>query len=168
MKSDNEDAIIALQKAAAAMRAGETVLIHSPVRSSKSNGRMENAVQRWQGQLRTTKHFLESRIKCKIPADSALFSWMVPFCAEIMTKFIVGNDGLTGYERITEHRLKHFVIGFGETVHFKLETEKTKRFKADSEFDTGFVLGYVWNTTEYIVGKQGSIYKCRTILRLPD
>ena len=82
---------------------------------------------------------------------------MVPFCAEIMTKFIVGNDGLTGYERITEHRLKHFVIGFGETVHFKLEAEKTKRFKADSEFDTGIFLGYVWNTTEYIVGKQGSI-----------
>ena len=67
MKSDNEDSVIALQKATAAMRSGETVLIHSPVRSSKSNGRMENSVRRWQGQLRTIKHFTESRIKRKIP-----------------------------------------------------------------------------------------------------
>ena len=121
MKSDNEDAIIALQKAIAAMRSGETVLIHSPVRSSQSNGRMENAVRRWQGQLRTIKHFVESRIKRKIPGDRAFFSWLVPFCAEIMNKFVVGKDGRTGYERITGHRLKHFVIGFGESVHFKLD-----------------------------------------------
>ena len=83
MKSDNEEAIIALQKATAAMRSGQTVLIHSPVRSSKSNGRMENAVRRWQGQLRTIKHFVESRLKCKIPADSALFSWLIPFCVDM-------------------------------------------------------------------------------------
>ena len=77
MKSDNEDSIVALHKATAAMRYGETVLIKSPVRSSKSNGRMENAVRRWQSQLRTIKHFTESRIKKKIPAESALFSWLV-------------------------------------------------------------------------------------------
>ena len=50
--------------------------------------------------------------------------------------------------------MKHFEIVVGETVHFQLEIEKTKRFKADSEFDTGMFLGYVWNTTEYIVGNK--------------
>ena len=59
MKSDNEDSVIALQKATAAMRSGETVLIHSPLRSSQSNGRMDNSVRRCQGQLRTIKHFRE-------------------------------------------------------------------------------------------------------------
>ena len=132
MKSDNEEAIIALQKATAAMISGQTVLIHSPVRSSKSNGRMENAVRRWQGQLRTIKHFVESRLKCKIPADSALCSWLIPFCVEIMSKFVVGEDGRTGYERLTRHRCNHFIIGFGETVYFKLEPEKNNRYKADS------------------------------------
>ena len=56
MKSDKEPSILALQKAVSAERVGETVPIESPVRASKSNGRMENAVKVWQEQLRTVKH----------------------------------------------------------------------------------------------------------------
>ena len=51
MKSDQEVSIVALKRAVAAARLGETVPIESPVRSSKSNGRMENAIEVWQGQL---------------------------------------------------------------------------------------------------------------------
>ena len=58
MKNDNEASLVAVTKSVAAMRAGETVMINSPVRASKSNGKMERAVRKWQGQLRTTKHRL--------------------------------------------------------------------------------------------------------------
>ena len=44
---------MALKNATAAARVGEAVPIESPVRASKSNGMMENAVKTWQGQLRT-------------------------------------------------------------------------------------------------------------------
>ena len=44
MKSDQEPSILALKKAVAAERVGETVPIEPPVRASKSNGMMENAV----------------------------------------------------------------------------------------------------------------------------
>ena len=159
---------MALLKSVAARRERETVMIHSPVKSSKSNGRMERSVRKWQDQLRTLKHFVESRIKCKIPPESALFSWLVTFAAEIISKFQVEDYGKTSYEEITGHRFKHFVVGFAETVHFKLETEKSNRHKSDTDWNTGVFLGYVWNSTEYIVGTKEAIFKCRTIRRLPD
>ena len=42
-------------------------------------------------------------------------------------------------------------MGFGETVDFKLETDKNNRHKADSEFNEGVFLGYAWMSTEYLV-----------------
>ena len=48
MKSDQEPSIVSLKRAVSAARTGETVPIESPVRSSKSNGRMENAIGVWQ------------------------------------------------------------------------------------------------------------------------
>ena len=48
-KSDQEPSIVALKNAIAAARVGETIPIVSPVRASKSNGMMENAVNMWQG-----------------------------------------------------------------------------------------------------------------------
>ena len=70
MKSDQEPSILALKKAVAAKRVGETVPIESRVRDSKSNGRMESAVNMWQEQLRTIEHDVESRFKNRIEVDS--------------------------------------------------------------------------------------------------
>ena len=61
-KTDQEPSIIALKRAVAAARTGETVPIESPVRASKSNGMMESAVGIWQGQLRTIKHYTEEKL----------------------------------------------------------------------------------------------------------
>ena len=43
-KSDQEVSIVAVKRAVAAARMGETVPIESPVRASKSNGMMESAI----------------------------------------------------------------------------------------------------------------------------
>ena len=56
IKYDQEPSMIVLKSATATARVGETVPIESPVRASKSNGMMENAIKIWQGQLRTIKH----------------------------------------------------------------------------------------------------------------
>ena len=164
-KTDQEASIVALKRAVAAARVGETVPIESPVRASKSNGMMESAIGIWQGQVRTIKHYTEDRMKRRIEVGSVLYSWLVPFCAEVMNKFKVGADGRTAYERITEHKCKNAMIGFAEAVDFILETDKGKRHKADSRVQQGIFLGYVWRTTEYLVGTEDTIYKCRTVRR---
>ena len=83
-KSDQEKSIVALKAAISASRIGETVPIESPVRAFKSNGKMENAVKIWQGQHRTIKHFLEAKIGAKIEPGGVVFSWLIPFCSNIL------------------------------------------------------------------------------------
>ena len=107
-----------MKKAVSASRMGETVPIESPIRASKSNGMMEGAVRRWQEQLRTIKHYTEAKLGKRIEVDSPMFSWLIPYCADIINKFRVGADGRTAYERITSHKCKSFVVGFGETVDY--------------------------------------------------
>ena len=98
VKSDQEPAIVSLRKAIAATRTGTTVPMNSPVRCSKSNGRIENAVKRFQGQLRVLKHFFEGRVKKQLPADSALLTWLIVWTSDCLNKFRVGEDGKTCYE----------------------------------------------------------------------
>ena len=165
IKTDQEPSILALKRAVSAERVGETVPIESPARASKSNGMMENSVKLWQEQLRTIKHDVESRFGRKIEVDSVLFSWLVPYVADTLNKYKVGVDGVTAYERITGHKCRHFVLGFGETVGFICETDKGNQHKADSRVGVGVFLGYVWRTTEYLIGTKDGIVRCRTIKR---
>ena len=101
----------------------------------------------------------------RIEVGGVLFSWLIPYVTEIMNKFKVGSDGRTAYERITGHKCRHIGVGFGECVNFMLETDQWNRHKADSELMSGVFLGYVWRTTEYIVGTKDGIFKCRTVRR---
>ena len=116
---------------------GETVPIESPVRASKSNGRMEGAVGIWQGQVRTIKHYVESRLHTRIEIYGVVFSWLIPFCADVMNKYKVRSDGKTAYERITGHKTRQRAIGFAESVDVILETDKKSMLKGDSRVMKG-------------------------------
>ena len=129
---------------------------------------MENEVKIWQGQLRTIKHYVESRIGKVVELGSALFTWLIPFCADLLNKLRVGAGGHTAYERMTSHACNVAHIGFAEVVDFKLKTDKHNRYKADSEFNEGVFLGYAWRSTEYPIASQGGIYNCRTVRRRAD
>ena len=167
-KTDQEPSILALKRAVSVARKGETALIESPIRASKSNGMMEGAVRIWQDQLRTLKHFTEARLGKRIEVDGALFSWLIPFCADVINKFRVGADGRTAFERITGHKCNHFVVGFGEVVDYILETDKAHVHKADSRVGSGIFLGYMWRSSEYLIGTENAVFQCRIVRRRAD
>ena len=83
LKSDQEPAMMSLKKAIAVRRKAETPLIESPVRESKSNGKIERAIRKWQGQFRTLRHHLEARIGTKISNDSVIVEWLIVWVADI-------------------------------------------------------------------------------------
>ena len=109
--------------------------------------------------MKTVKHYVEARLGKRIEQGSALFTWLIPFCTDLLNKFRVGSDGRTAYERITSHTCEVAQIGLAEIVDFKLETDKNSRHKADSEFNAGVCLGFAWRSTD------GTLYKCRTVRR---
>ena len=60
------------------------------------------------------------------------------------------------------------VCGFGEKVHFKTTSEKSRRNKMDTEWDVGYLVGFNARTTEYLIGTEMGIISCATIRRLQD
>jgi len=85
-----------------------------------------------------------------------------------MNKYKVRSDGRNAYERITGHKCRQQVIGFAEHVDFIFETDKANLHKGDSRVKKGIFLGYIWRSTEYILGTAEGIYKCRTVRRRPE
>ena len=81
----------------------------------------------------------------------------------MLSKFKIGSDGRTPYERITKHRCKHLIVGFGESVLWQQIPVKTARDKLEGDWRDGVFLGVIWRTTEYLVGTADGIFKCRTI-----
>ena len=57
------------------------------------------------------------------------------------------------------------MLGFVETVGFICETDRGNQHKADSRVGVGLFLGYVWHTTEYLIGTKDGVLRCRTIKR---
>ena len=73
LKSDGEPAIVALKQRVKQERPERIVLEESPVKESQSNGAIENAIKQVQGQIRTTKDCLESRLGVKLTGEKPDF-----------------------------------------------------------------------------------------------
>ena len=79
---------------------GRSIQESSPVGSSASNGFIEKGVQDVEGQARTIKHALETRIGSKVPSDHDVIPWMLEYTAVLTNRCQVGIDGETSYERL--------------------------------------------------------------------
>ena len=114
LKSDQGPAMSSLKSAIEANRAGQTAIIDSPLRESRANGGLGNAVRRWQGQSRTLRYHFEARIGRTLPQDNVPFGWLVVFAAEVLLKCRIRSDGGTSYGRMTKHRCSRQAVGCGE------------------------------------------------------
>ena len=117
LKSDNEPSILAVKTAVAVKRGVETGLVESPVRESKSNGKIERAIRTWRDQYRTLRHQYERRMKAKLLPKSILSSWLTSWAAEVLNRYKVQECGRTSFELMTHHACRIALVGFGERVH---------------------------------------------------
>ena len=99
LKSDQEPAIMALKESVKRERDEDIVMEESPVGESASNGSIENAVRNVQGQVRSMRDALETRYQIKINGESSCIPWMVRHAANLISRYQVGMDGRTAYER---------------------------------------------------------------------
>ena len=87
-----------------------------PWGESECNGRVENAIRRVQEKIRTLRHQLEHNIKTRVPDDSPIMAWLIRWAAELLSKYAVGDDGRTPYERIRTEDCVTPLVPFGETI----------------------------------------------------
>ena len=62
-----------------------------------------------------------------------MMSWLVSFTSDVICRCKVRPNGRTNFEMVTGHRYKQMTCGFGEKVHFKINTDKNHRQKSESE-----------------------------------
>ena len=111
---------------------------------------------------------LESQICVRVPLKHLMVPWMVEWSGNVLYKYILGADGKTGYERVTGHKVRHKVAGFGELVLFKLATDESSRNKYDGEWQAGYFAGVINRSSEYIFIVQNRIFKAPTLRRRPS
>ena len=94
IRSDQESAVNAVAEKLAASRVdAQTIMEHSPVRSSGSNGVIERAVKEVECHIRSMKSALDERLKTEIMGDSKILPWMIEFSAVLLNRYLVGKDG---------------------------------------------------------------------------
>ena len=48
-----------------------------------------------------------------------MMTWLIQHAADCLSKYQVGEDGKTAYERLKGKKFSRAVVEFGEKVHFK-------------------------------------------------
>ena len=167
LKSDQEKAVLEVKRALAGERSSPTSMLESPVRESQANGKMERAVLKWSGHLRTLKLALEDNIGSKIGARSHAFDWLCHWSATSLNRYHIGSDGKTAMARVTGTQCSRTIAEFGEQVLIK-HSGKQRKNKAESQWEECTFLGLRARTGEvFVADKDGRVKRCRTMRARP-
>ena len=140
--------------------------MNSPVGESQSNGRVENAIRRIQEKARALRHHLERGIQQRIPDDSSIMAWFVRWAGGLISKYAIGDDGRSAYERIRGEQCAVPVVPFGEAAMY-LPLKTAKHTNGEAVKRMGVWLGTIERIEETLVGAIAGVIKCRTVSRLP-
>ena len=167
LKCDGEAALKSIQDEVRKQRAEPTILENSPVGDSRANGAAERAVQALGEQVRVLRRGLEQRLGLKLSGKHPITAWLVEHAADLLSKYQVGDDGRTGYERWKGKPFHGEEIEFGEKVHYRENLKaRAKQNKLEIRWGEGFYLGRWWRTGEAVVGTIGGTFRAGTIRRV--
>ena len=116
LKSDNEDAINALRHRVAALHPGAALEQTPAAYEHESNGVVENGNKVGKGLLRVLLLALEARVQGRIPCTHPAFAWLTEYAGDVMTKYMVGQDGKSPYERLFGKPVREEGLEFGERL----------------------------------------------------
>ena len=166
LKSDGEPSIVAVRDALAKYHGGKVVPESPPRGESSSNGTVEEAGKTVREFVRVFKEQVEDNAQIKLDCAEVLTTWMVRWAAMAQSRYLVGKDGLTAYERRKGRRCNIPVAVFGEKVWYKeLRTGKERKDKFESEWHEGVWLGHSRDSNEAIIGTTAGTVKAYAVKR---
>jgi len=171
-KSDQENAMTEIWrkvKEDQTVECKEMVPEESPKGDSQSNGFIERCVREVKGMIRTGQSALEERIGTVIDIESETMQWLVEYAGCLLSRYKVGTDGQTPYERIKAKKLKRPIVEFGERVLFMPNVAKgSKTGSGDHEarYVYGVWLGIAQRSNEALIGNSTGVHPSSSIRRL--
>jgi hypothetical protein len=92
---------------------------------------------------------------------------LVEHVADIVSKYMVGVDGKTAYERLFGRPVREEALEFGETVHWKHRPSKDMNVVLDARWSSGTWLGRTWGGVVHQVFANGAVHTVRGVQRQP-
>ena len=133
----------------------------------ESNGSVENGVKLFKGLFRVHLLALEKKIDAHIPIEHPIISWLVEFIGDVVTKYFVGVDGKTSYERLFGKTCREEHLEFGEVVLWRKPRGPDYNVVADARWESGVWVGRRWGTPHHLVSFGNRVLECRAIQRVP-
>ena len=169
LKSDGEPAIVAVREAIARFHGGQISPEQSATRESQSNGRAEVSGKVIRGVVKVFKGQLEYKTKTTIASSDVIMRWLVSWAAMIYSRFKVGADGKSPYERVHGRKCNVLVIHFGEKVMYKMLSETgEKNGIMESDWEEGIWLGHARQSNEILVGTEEGMVRAWAAKRLTE
>ena len=119
LKGDGEPAMVAVRDAVARYHGGRISTETSAKGESESNGKVEEAGKTVREFCRVMKEQIEDKADMKLKPEDVIVQWMVRWSAMLVSRFCVGRDSRTAFERRRGRTCKILVVPFGEKVHYK-------------------------------------------------
>ena len=117
--------------------------------------------------MRTLKIATEKNLGVIMDVQSPVFSWMVEYAADVLTKCSVGEDGRTPYERIKQKKYHGEMVEFASMVMVKLQGKLQGGIMKD-RWIPGLWLGKKWSSDEHIVSvASGRVVRARDVRLFP-
>ena len=166
MKSDGEPALLAVRNAVIKYHGG-VIVPEAPAKGEKAeNGFIEEAGKTVREYVCTFLSRIEDGVDDTIPLDGAIIPWIVRWAAICHSRYAVGKDGRTAYERLRGRTCKAIVVPMGEKVWDKqLGDGGDRRNKAETEWFPGIWLGPANSSSETLIDTRNGVVKASTIKR---
>ena len=169
LKTDGERSIVAVRDALARYHGGKVVVETPPRGESQSNGAVEEAGKIVREYVRVLREQLEHKAKTSIAGADAITQWMVRWSAMLCSRYVVGRDGLTPYERRRGRQCSIPVVPFGERVWYKqIRQQKSHKDKLDAEWHEGIWVGHARNSNEHLIGTVDGVIRAYAVKRQPS
>ena len=134
LKSDNERALLAFLRAAAANLVGVEVIEQASTEGDHAANGLEVGVREVKAQTRVLTSYLEERLKRQLHWSEPLATWLVRHSTNCLSRNRIQNDGKTPDQRRTGKRWRRHVVEFGETAAFLPVTARREgRVAGDAE-----------------------------------
>ena len=176
LKADNERAVQALleqvlRKVRLETKSAENVTKERPpAYESQSNGGTEVGVMLVRGLFRTLKLCFEARIESYIPVKHAITAWLLEHTCMVLNARTRQDDGLTPWARARGRAFNQQLLGFGETVLYKLPVKGPSSDpdgNMGARWKEGVFMGYSRSANVYnILTDEGKI-TARSLYRRP-
>ena len=169
LKSDGEPAIVALkQKVKEDLRDVEVHLTEVPVEDHQANGFIEVGVRELKRQVRAILSDLQDRLGFEIDPTHPCLVWLARHAAFLLTRFRVGTDGKTAYERTYGRSWRTPLVRYGEHILYRPRANQDGRRNGIApRVSLGMYVGTGTRNSDVFVMTERGIMKGNSLSRRP-